>query len=96
MLRIRDFITGDLSDSPADRFAAPFVFALAWPIIVPGTIIYHSAKGIKTLKENIEEKKYYEEMEKLERSSSVEQMPVDNKGLNKPKKLILKRDNKKM
>ena len=78
MLRISDLITGDISDSPSDRLAAPFVFALTWPVVVPCAIVYHSAKGIKhlgeTIKDKVETKKYYKELKQEEYTQSSAQV----------------------
>ena len=70
MLRITDFITGNLSDSPADRAAAPFVFVLGLPVIVVGGAVYLSYKGVRyvggKIADKIETKKYNKEMKQLE------------------------------
>lgn len=104
MVTFKDLITGDISDSPSDRLAAPILLFLTFPVVVPCSAVYYSAKGVKkigeVIKDKIDEKNYYKEIEKR---NNEEQMPtiteepvvVPTKP-KKPKSLSLKIDNKKM
>ena len=116
MLTFRDLVTGDISDSPSDRLAAPLVFFIGFPIFGPCTLVYYTAKGVKYVGEKAVEKISDKIAEKKARKvveavgSNGSEVPlktitrtdetampiIETKQNKKPKKLILKRDNKKM
>lgn len=56
MLTFKDLVTLDISDSPADRAAAPLVYFIGFPIFAPCTLIYLTAKGIIYVGEKVAEK----------------------------------------
>ena len=66
MLKIKDIITGNVSNSPADVAAEPFVLVLGLPIIVPCAAVYLSYKGVRyigsKIVDKLETKKYNKEM----------------------------------
>ena len=101
MVTFKDLITGDISDSPSDRLAAPIAFLVGFPIIVPCAVVYYSAKGIKKvgekIKDKIDAKNYetetYEPVEYIntDSSTSFTNTPVDTSGHKRSKTLKLKR-----
>ena len=104
MVTFKDLITGEISDSPSDRLAAPILLFLTFPVVIPCSAVYYSAKGVhklgEVIKDKIDDRNYYKDLEKRhneEQVASVTEEPVvaptNNK---KPKTLSLKIDNKKM
>ena len=104
MVTFKDLITGDIGDSPSDRLAAPILLFLTFPVVIPCSAVYYSAKGIKklgeTVKDKIDERNYYKEVEKRQNEEMVSRITEEQIGVptksNKPKTLSLRMNNKKM
>ena len=45
MITFGDLITGNISDSPADREAAPFLLFLTFPVVLPLSVAYYAGVG---------------------------------------------------
>ena len=101
MVTFKDLITGEISDSPSDRMAAPILLFLTFPVVIPCSAVYYSAKGVhklgEVIKDKIDERHYYKEVEKPneETITSVSEEPVVPTKSKKPKTLTLKMNNKK-
>ncbi len=96
MVTFKDLITGDISDSPSDRLAAPILLGLTFPVVIPCSIVYHSVKGVQALKDRIEYREIYKkikEMEQLDETTIETQEPVIEPAQTKKAKVLSLRNN---